>query len=85
MTTTFDPTTYVPHRSTSTLAGFALAQEIELARFAALLDASTLAALDASLVGVPDAAGWRRHLIFDACIASLGSWGAVVDALESQP
>lgn len=85
MTTAFDPTAYVPHRNSGALAGYALAHEVDLARFAALLDAETLAALDARLVGVPDAAGWRRHLIFDACIARLGSWGAVIDALEPQP
>lgn len=79
MTTTFDPTTYVPRYGP--LAGFALAQGVGLTRFEALLTPAELAGIDARLVGLADAAGWRQHLIYDACVARLGSWGKVVEAL----
>jgi hypothetical protein len=75
----FDPATYQPQYRA--LAGFALAHGLPLARFEALLDQATLAAIDARLVGIPEAADWRVHLVYDACWARYGSFGRVVEAL----
>jgi len=77
--TTFDPKAYSPHYGG--LAGFAMAHNVGLARFEALLDPSVLADIDARLLGVPAARSWKRHLVYDACVARYGSYGRVIEAL----
>ena len=79
MISPFDPATYVPQYRA--LAGFAMAHQLEIGRFEALLDADTLAAIDASLVGVPDGPSWRLHLVYDACWSRYGSLSKVAEAL----
>ena len=68
----------------STLAGFADANSVPMSFFEDFVVANgrgnCLRAIDASLAGVPDAARWRRLLVFDECIVAAGSVKAVVDA-----
>jgi hypothetical protein len=75
----FDPTTYSPRYGA--LAGFALAHDLKIDRFEKLLDQKVLDGIEASLVGVDDAPGWRMHLIYDACIDRYGSFGGVIEGL----
>jgi hypothetical protein len=78
----FDPKAYRPNSSSSALAGLASAHQLELGKFTALLNGPTLSAINRSLSGVPDASGWRRWLVYDACLARYHDLAGVVAALH---
>jgi len=78
----FDPSTYQVSSKASALAGLAMAHQLELGRFTALLNGPTLSGINRSLSGVPDASAWRRWLVYDACLARYHDLAGVVAALH---